>query len=134
MRFCCPHLSSCNLPERFNNTISEKSKKFEQLFDFVKKNKKFPDFPICSQYIDLFLRKLGFVKKNGFNKQKYEANCSRIEKFKNDETFDKNLKNQILEYLHQALEYQREFFVFPMNAEWFNKYSDFIFAHLEKSQ
>lgn len=100
----------------------------------MEKNKKFPDFPICPQYIDLILRKLGLLKKNGFNKKNYEANRSLIEKFENDDSFEQNIKNKVLEYLHQALDYQSEYFVFPMNAEWFNQYSDFIFAHLEKSQ
>ena len=129
---CCPHLPHSNLEEA-KNFVSQNKEKFKQLYDFVKNNKKFPDFPLASNEIQVMLTELGFLGcyTRHWNTNKFEENYKRVEKTKNDQTLDQEVKKKVLEYLGKALEYQDKYFVFPSNAEWFNNYSHQIFDYFD---
>ena len=134
MSLCCPHLTLKNL-EGAKYFLSQNKEKFKQLYDFVKNNKKFPDFPLASKEIQLMLSQLGFLGSGNrhWNVNKYEENYLRVRRTKNDSRLDKNMKNEFLEYLEKALEYQDKYFVFPTTAEWFNNYSQEIFDHYDNN-
>ena len=132
MSFCSPHLSKYF--EEAKHFVKLNKEKFEELFAFVKKNKKFPDFPDFPEDIRSYLLEFKFIQENGWNTGSYEENCKRLVKKKSKAGFDDEKMNEVFEDISKALKYQREYFVFPTNAQWFNTYSKYIFSYLKKCE
>lgn len=130
---CSPNLTLQHM-EQAKKFVDQNKEKFKNLYSFVKTNKKFPDFPIASKEIQIIITELGFLgsrNRRNWNMNSFEENFKRVERFKEDHRLDNKIKDDVLEYLGKALDYQDKYFVFPSNAEWFNTYSQQIFDYYD---
>lgn len=112
----------------------EIDEKFERLYDFVRRNKKFPLFDSEYQFTSYWFEK---NKKRWFFRFKkwmflnYEGNLKKWNRLKRAKKFED--KSEISEFLQKAMNYQRDNFIFPIRAKWFNENSEAIFIYLEQN-
>lgn len=103
---------------------------FENIYDFVRQNKKFPNFEtefgVKSNWIEKYGKTLNF---QFWFQRDYYRNCKKLEKLHGRKKLEN--KAEILGFLKKAIQYQRANYVFPIRANWFNDNSEAIFAHLE---
>ena len=102
--------------------------RFEEIYDFVQKNKKFPPFDfeyeLDSNWFKKYNKVLDF---KSWSQRNYEENLIALEKCSK---LKKNL--EIYEFLQNALQYQYFHFIFPSKELWFRENSEQIFDYLEK--
>ena len=111
----------------------EIDEKFERLYDFVRKKKKFPPFDSEYQFTSNWIgkkKKRWVYKFSMWISSNYERNFQRWNRFQVAKKLED--KSEISEFLQKAINYQRMNFIFPIRARWFNENSEAIFMYLEQ--
>lgn len=107
--------------------------KFERLYDFVRRNKKFPLFDSEYQFTSYWIeknKKRWIFRFKDWTFSSYERNLRRLNRFMESKKFE---KSDISEFLQKAVNYQRVNFIFPVRTKWFNENSEAIFIYLEQN-
>lgn len=130
-----------NLPSKdYDKLMCDYTTKFAKLTEFVKKNKKCPDFKEDFEKIKKDATLFYFYKSLNATRRKLEyahyfRNEIFINKIKKPEFQQQGIPNvhTLFDFLDAALKYQEENLVWFTNSEWFNQNSQLIFEYVGKN-